>query len=209
MGRALYTYVGNDPLDKTDPSGLYTCSGGKSDCKQVDSFVNAATKAAANLDHKSDAYKKVEKALGYLGKSGEKNGVVLNPTSLKPGTLASAGTGGKINVDVGQISSAASKNNGPANSGMSAGDLRNGVGGSVVAHEARHELDFQRNGFPDSKAAEYRTELNAYKTQIGVERGLGITGLSNSQMSEEQLNSAAAAGAQRSVDIWCASGGGC
>ena len=135
--------------------------------------------------------------------------MVLNPTSLAAGTLASAGPNGKINVDVGQISSASAKIYGPANAGVSAGDLRNGVGGSVVAHEARHEIDFQKNGFPNSKATEYRTELNAYKTQIGVERGLGITRLSNSQMTEEQLNGGAAAGAQRSVDAWCAAGGSC
>lgn len=201
--------MGNDPLDKTDPSGLYACSGNTSDCNQVNNFVSAATKAAGNLDKKSDAYSKVEKALNYLGKAGDKNGVVLNPASLAKGTLASAGPNGKINVDVGQISSAASKVYGPANPGVSADDLRNGVGGSAVAHEARHEIDFQKNGFPNSKATEYRTELNAYKTQIGVERGLGITGLSNSQMSEEQLSGAAAAGAQRSVDAWCAAGAPC
>ena len=49
-----------------DPTGLYTCSGNTSDCKQVDNFVAAATKAAGNLDKKSDAYAKVEKALSYF-----------------------------------------------------------------------------------------------------------------------------------------------
>jgi RHS repeat-associated protein len=206
----LYTYVGNSPVERTDPLGLYTCAGkNPSDCEQVDKFVKSIGKAAENLDRNSDLYKKVDKVLGYLGKPGEENGVVFNPTALAKGTLASAGAGGRINVDVAQISAAASKLYAPANPGVAPTALRDGVGGAAVAHEARHQLDFQRNGFPRSKAAVYRTELNAYKTGIGVERGLGITGLSNSQMTPQQLDAAAAAGAQRSVDAWCAAGGAC
>ena len=70
----LYTYVGNDPMDKTDPLGLYVCDGGKKDRTTIDSFVAAINAAKGNLDPKSDAFKKVDAVSKFLGAAGEKNG---------------------------------------------------------------------------------------------------------------------------------------
>lgn len=207
----LYAYVANDPVNRSDPTGLYECSGSKRDCGTIKGYVNTAQTALKGLDPKSDAAKKLSATLGYLGKPGEKNGVTIASSSLAKGTLASAGPGGKISVDIKQINAyGANAAFAAANPGASRSDIQQGLGAGALAHEARHELDFNRLGFPNSKAAEYRTELNAYRTEQGVHQGLGLTtGMWSPTMSQSQLDAAVAAGAQGSTDTWCRSGGPC
>jgi hypothetical protein len=126
--------------------------------------------------------------------------------------MATAGSNGSINVDVGKISKVSS-NYAAANSGMSGAELKNATGAGALAHEARHESDFQRlwhGHTPPDKAAEYRTEQNAYRTQAGVWQGIGFaTGLWYPGMTVQQEDAAIANGAQKSTDLWCASGGSC
>ncbi len=134
----LYAYVYNDPPNHTDPKGMYTCSSDKAgDCATVDKFVSTLKDAAKGLDKTSDAYKKVDAVIKYVGAPGEKNGVFVNATDLPGRQLANAGGGGTINVDVGEISTF-SKSIAGANPGVSGSRLSAGVGAGAVAHEARH-----------------------------------------------------------------------
>lgn len=198
-------------MDKTDPLGLYECSGSKTDCGTINGYVSTAQTALKGLDPKSDAAKKLGATLTYLGKAGEKNGVTITSSSLAKGTLASAGSGGNINVDIKQINAAGARADfAAANPGMSTSAIQQGLGAGALAHEARHELDFSRIGFPNSKAAEYRTELNAYRTQLGVGQGLNMNnGLYAPGATQSQMDSAVQQGAQLSTDKWCAAGGPC
>jgi hypothetical protein len=207
----LYAYVGNDPVNRRDPLGLYECSGSKSDCGTIRGYVDTAQKALKGLDPKSDAAKNLGATLGYLGKFGQNNGVTIASSSLAKGTLANAGPGGRISVDIKQVNAyGANAAFAAANPGTSRGDIQQGLGAGALAHEARHELDFNRIGFPDSRMAEYRTELNAYRTQQGVDQGLSLTtGMWSPAMSQSQLDAAVATGARSSTDTWCRSGGPC
>ena len=49
----LYEYVGDDPLDGRDPSGLYSCDGSSSQCGVVAVAVGKITDAAAKLPAES------------------------------------------------------------------------------------------------------------------------------------------------------------
>lgn len=203
--------VANDPVNRTDPTGLYECSGSKTDCGTIKGYVSTAQTALKNLNPNSDAAKKLGATLTYLGKPGEKNGVTITPSSLAKNTLASAGPGGQIRVDIKQINAAgASAAYGNANPGMSTSAIQQGLGAGSLAHEARHELDFNRIGFPNSKAAEYRTELNAYRTEQGVGQGLNMSnGIYAPGATQGQMDSAVRQGAQSSTDAWCAAGAPC
>ncbi|MBV5271012.1 MAG: RHS repeat-associated core domain-containing protein, partial [Afipia sp.] len=44
----LYAYVGNDPLNKSDPSGTYICSGSKENCGAVSAALQRARDALAS-----------------------------------------------------------------------------------------------------------------------------------------------------------------
>jgi hypothetical protein len=50
----LYAYVDNDPTNKTDPTGLYECTGSKSQCGAVEASYNRAA-AALKSDNLSKA----------------------------------------------------------------------------------------------------------------------------------------------------------
>ena len=173
--------------------------------------MDTAQKALKGLDPKSDTAKKVGATLSYLGKFGQKNGVTIASSSRATGALANAGPGGKINVDIKQINAYGANAAFPAaNPGTSRSDIQQGLGAGALSHEARHELYFNRIGFPNSKMAEYRIELNAYRTEQSVHEGLGLTtGLWSPAMSQSQLDAAVATGAQGSTDPWCRSGDPC
>jgi RHS repeat-associated protein len=207
----LYEYVGDDPVNRRDPTGLYECSGRGTDCSTIAGYVTTARAALGALDPRSDAAAKLRATLAYLGNPGQRNGVVIVSTSLPRGVQGAARQGGRIAVDIRQIDAAAANSAyAAANPSMNQSDIRKGLGAGVVAHEGRHELDFNRVGVPNNRSATYRTELNAYRTEQGVHQGLGLTtGLWSPAMSTEQRDTAVSAGAQASTDSWCQMGGRC
>ena len=95
----LYSYVGNNPLSRTDPTGHYeiNCGSGVKNCAQQQTNVNNAI--AAGLKSKDQSVVQAAKAYGALG---EKNGVtvsvvnVVDPknSNVTGNTGAAAGTGG-------------------------------------------------------------------------------------------------------------------
>lgn len=74
----LYAYVANDPLNKTDPTGLYECNGDKSQCEAVSAAYNRATAAIRSNDLSRSARSKLQGAVNALGAPGQKNGVTIS-----------------------------------------------------------------------------------------------------------------------------------
>jgi RHS repeat-associated protein len=70
-----YTYGLNNPLRNTDPTGLYTCSGDKSQCSGVADALKAAQGALGNLKKGSADYNNLSAAISAYGKAGVDNGV--------------------------------------------------------------------------------------------------------------------------------------
>jgi len=75
-GRAVYTYVGNDPLDKTDPSGLLGCQSGDK------TFATCTITVVYNP----------ETSKGTLTVTGENKGD-KNPTTLLTSSVVVGGNG--------------------------------------------------------------------------------------------------------------------
>ncbi len=70
----LYTYVGNDPMDKTDPRDFWTCANGATtQCDVVEKSLAAAKAALPNMT-KSQA-KAVNAVLKFYGARGQANNV--------------------------------------------------------------------------------------------------------------------------------------
>src|SRR6185312_8237972 len=74
----LYAYVGNDPIDGRDPTGLYVCSGSKDNCNAVGTAISTAQAAVKSGKLTKTQAAAVSKALAFYGKAGEKNGVTIN-----------------------------------------------------------------------------------------------------------------------------------
>ena len=79
----LYEYVGNDPINKSDPTGLYECSGDKTQCGAVAAAYNRATQALKGNDLTRSERTKLQGAVTALGAPGQKNGVTVSFASQK------------------------------------------------------------------------------------------------------------------------------
>jgi RHS repeat-associated protein len=66
----LYAYVGNDPMDKTDPSGLWTCDkGAEKQCDLVEAGLKELKDAMKYMSKKDAA--KTQKVLNFYGTRGQ------------------------------------------------------------------------------------------------------------------------------------------
>ena len=135
----LYSYVGNNPLSRTDPTGHYeiSCGSGVKNCSQQQTNVNNAI--AAGLKSKDQSVVQAAKAYGALG---EKNGVnvsivnVVDPknSNVTGTTGAQAGTGGIQSTDGGKTFMQATQVN--IQAGLSGNQLSD-----TTLHEGQHVGD--------------------------------------------------------------------
>jgi RHS repeat-associated protein len=198
-----YGYAKNGPLRYMDPTGLYTCSGSKGDCGQIDAYIRRLRDSLKGLDPKSDGHKKVTRTLNYFGPKDKKNGVVFEPTALPGDVLGQGDPGGLIKVDLSHIKAEAEQLT-LFNSRADGDQVTLALGAAVLGHEGRHELDFTAFGPFLSRDALYRTELNAWTTESYVFQGLAVNGTSwMSVWTAAQRRAVIEAGAQRAVDwVW-------
>jgi hypothetical protein len=203
----MYAYVQNNPINRTDPTGKYTCSGSKDDCKQIADALTEARKSVANLPKNSAERARVNAIVNLYGKPGQRNGVVVD-TSGKgriPGAAGGASMQGKTLTF--SVSIAAVKDQVSA---FPNANMKSELAG-VLMHDGQHLFDFKKAGrMFASKGEELAGERRAGFTEAFMWQGLGQNASSEIYTNATGVNPEAIEFyAQRATAMWCAAGGNC
>ena len=146
----LYAYVGNDPVNRTDPDGQYTCPADrKSQCAAVEAALQRAREALKSDKLSSSDRSKLTKAVNAYGKAGVDNGVHVQFASERQIYRKSGGDAytepDKTGLRVVFSNKFETAYSGYENMGRTKGlkiDARD-ERASVVAHEGQHIVRFR------------------------------------------------------------------
>lgn len=130
----LYGYVGNDPVNRVDPTGLYDCEGTDRQCKAIAVYVETINNAAESKNLSDEERSSLKKMSDFLGTNDGKG--------VKISFGHTGGATGKYNVksnsivlNYGKINNTAGAISG---SSFSRPQLRGIVGAATLLHEGGH-----------------------------------------------------------------------
>ncbi|BFI95003.1 MAG: hypothetical protein RSP_05130 [Rhodanobacter sp.] len=205
-----YAYARNNPIINIDPTGMYACgSKDQATCTKINNFVNTLHTAMSHLNRHSSDYAHLSAVSSHIGTLGDGNGVTLTAGSLGKDIVAQANSSTLMTVDVKQADSISSFYQ-QFNRQMSPQKLANAFGAEAIAHEGQHQLDYMnpKIGYPKDRATEHTTEMNAYRTEIGVARGLGVSNdLFAPHATAADINARINEAANTSTEVFCQSNG--
>jgi RHS repeat-associated protein len=170
----LYGYVGNDPVNKVDPSGKYTCmKGSEKQCNALDTAItqirtflkeNPNTKNAAQIKATIDTYGPRGKANGLVVTAGNTRGYPATTSTLQGVTVVTINS--KITTYQ-QLSNASM-----------------GSAEGLVIHEGQHAVD-SRWKLKDSDYGtkeRYKTEHKAYTNATAYDEAAGTVAKGNNPL---------------------------
>jgi uncharacterized protein RhaS with RHS repeats len=152
----MYAYVRNTPTRFTDPTGMYTCGGTKSQCASFKAWLANVRKAADSFKDGSKQRGALEKILSFYGSDIDKNGVNVGFAKLDKG----------VTFDPDQMHDIFGSAKDPkSKEAEDAGD---------VAHEGQHGVDRKERGDTHGFNAVKEDERRAYYSQSYVNEGLNV-----------------------------------
>jgi RHS repeat-associated protein len=167
QGLNLYAYVGNDPVNGTDPTGMQECVGGPCPRNLIQAVADVRT---ASQSHPSaQARSELVELVAAVDNSSD-SGITFNVGGVPSGETADTAPGGRtttINLSASLVENA--DNGLPGNRSNLA---------STVGHAVRHAIDGKINGGNPSTLDELSaTEGNAWRDTLSVYQGLQAVGV--------------------------------
>ena len=162
----LYAYIGNDPINGTDPTGMYNCGEKNGDaCKVADTAVKEMQAAkeyyetpatGSRIARNAQAAKAIGESLGAVGTEGDNNGVTVQV--------------GQLNRAAGELGRHVSDGWGNSTITLDT-DAINGSGwsyGAILGHEASHRYTQTQgwNSFPDWRIY---SEARGFSVQANIQ----------------------------------------
>lgn len=136
----LYAYVGNDPMNMTDPTGMYGRGEGWTN-RQWKKFDRAQKSAAKRMDKRASTLEKKANKLDKKGKEGGDN-LRTAASNLRKGAAALRSDGSD-----GKMAYAGSASAGTWTRGEDVAGFVNGAGGNTVVINVDHS-EVKKGGIP-------------------------------------------------------------
>jgi hypothetical protein len=202
----LYAYAGNDPVDKTDPSGLYICSGSRDNCDAVEAGLHRARQAFDRMKP-GDTKDKLGKVLSLFGHAGDKNGTNVSFSDKTDVASAKMEKDGSVSVSI----------NSDYSKFGTGYESPQDVRASSLVHEGQHGVDERALGRnPGNRAEVKATERNAYNLESRFQQTMGTKSFHGlwdpgwpAGEAESKRASAVEEYAEYSTQAWCVAGGSC
>ena len=144
----LYAYVGNDPINLVDPTGMYICRANGRNCQAIQDGLDKGREALKSDELDESEKKDIQEILDLYGEEGENNGVLVSDDktlfdSCRGNTAANACTKSSKNGKGILIALPSDFYNQSSNQAGGAPDEVHRAG--VVFHEGRHGVYSREN----------------------------------------------------------------
>jgi len=183
-----YAYVGNDPINGFDPTGMYKCIGNDLQCEEAKKFYNTLVEARDSEGTSKRDRRFISRILKHIGAPG-KGDVEVSFGNLGGDSGRTDTNTGNIKLDLDRISG---KGGQIANT-LGSQSNRAGLiaGASTLAHEGRHSLQVAAGYNFNNVDVRFEAEVDAYWIGNVVTKAFGGTNNVRGLSVQEYLSGSA------------------
>jgi RHS repeat-associated core domain len=167
-----YSYVGDNPIMRIDPTGDYLCGGSKAQCSQISTALTNTANAAKNLPANSKGQAVLNAVVAFYGKEGVDNhvNVAFGPANGNNSITETKGNEPATRITTITFNLANIKMTG-SNPGTNAKTELAGA----VAHEGQNGITGRFFGQPSNHATLFNTEVKGFTAQSYINEGTNTT----------------------------------